>query len=139
MTLTGLVSFFQTSQPSLLYLQVLQKLSDFSARCPATRILLAPSTRDAYALPVFPQPPMCPPSSSAAGAAGITWLSNPSTFRLNEVTVGLVTADVLKHLASQEAQRGPAPDRMAALAGHLVAQSRSELISVSQRLYFEPY
>lgn len=105
---------------------MLQKLSEFSIRCPATRILLAPSTRDAHALPVFPQPPMrAPPGGGgAAAAAGITWLSNPASFRLNEVTFGLVTSDVLKHLASQEAQRGPAPDRMAALAGHLLAQRR---------------
>lgn len=107
-------------------MQVVQKLTEFSSQCPGTRILLAPSTRDAHALPVFPQPPMrvSPASGAAAAAVGITWLENPATFRLNEITFGLVTADVLKHLASQEAQRGPAPDRMAALAGHLVAQRR---------------
>jgi len=36
-----------------------------------------------------------------------------------------VTSDVLMHLAGAEAQRGPGADRMAALAGHLVAQQRS--------------
>ena len=66
--------------------QVLQRLQkpDFRAVCPGTRVLLAPATRDVAAMPVFPQPPMTPPSASAA--AGITWLPNPATFRLNEVS-----------------------------------------------------
>ena len=41
-----------------------------------------------------------------------------------QVVFGLVTSDVLMHLAGAEAQRGPGADRMAALAGHLVAQQR---------------
>jgi len=41
------------------------------------------------------------------------------------VVFSLVTSDVLMHLAGAEAQRGPGADRMAALAGHLVAQQRS--------------
>ena len=66
--------------------QVLQRLQkpEFRAACPGTRVLLAPATRDAAAMPVFPQPPMTPPSASEA--AGITWLPNPATFRLNEVS-----------------------------------------------------
>ena len=154
--------------------QVLERLQRpaFRAACPGTRVLLAPATRDAAAPPVFPQPPMTPPSTSAA--AGITWLPNPAAFRLNEVrrrspptsllshrcllaqhrtvlgqgvlmqsdtgqgaarshlarvprcqvVFGVVTSDVLMHLAGAEAQRGAGPDRMAALAGHLVAQRR---------------
>ena len=43
-----------------------------------------------------------------------------------QVTFGVVTSDVLLDLAGAEAQRGPATDRMAAIAGHLVAQRRCD-------------
>ena len=66
-------------------MQVLHRLQGpgFRDACPSTRVLLAPATRDVVALPVFPQPPA--PPSGASAAAGITWLPNPATFRLNEV------------------------------------------------------
>ena len=62
---------------------------DFRAACPHTRVLLVPSTRDAAALPVFPQPPLTP--HAGAATVGVTWLPNPATFQLNEVRRGTLS------------------------------------------------
>ena len=43
-------------------LQMLQRVGEFAAAHAATRVLLAPSTRDATAAPVFPTPPLPRPS-----------------------------------------------------------------------------
>ncbi len=80
-------SLRRTSDHESCEVQVLQRLQrpDFRAACPSTRVLLAPSTRDAAAVPVFPQPPLTPAPGLAA--QGVTWLPNPATFQLNEVRV----------------------------------------------------
>ena len=77
-----------------LSLQVLNKLRDFAEEdiC-RTSILLLPSIRDVHHDPVFPQPPFqstLPPSIRA--------LTNPATFRVNEVVIGAATADTLKQV-----------------------------------------
>jgi len=75
-------------------LQVLNKLRDFveedSCR---TQVVLLPSIRDVQHDPVFPQPPFrsaLPPS--------IHTLTNPATFRVNEVVIGAATPDTLKQV-----------------------------------------
>lgn len=85
------------------------------------RVALVPSTRDAHHLPVFPQPPLC----AEGGGEKMVLLDNPSTFCCRGVTFGVVTADVLRHLSSQEIQYGnPGSDRLAAIASHLIWQQR---------------
>lgn len=83
------------SEERKLSLQVLNKLRDFveedSCR---TSVVLLPSIRDVHHDPVFPQPPFrsaLPPSIRA--------LTNPATFRVNEVVIGAATADTLKQVS----------------------------------------
>ena len=83
----------------LVPLQVLKKLRGFveEGRC-RTTIVLLPSIRDVHHDPVFPQPPF-----RSALPAGIRALTNPATFRVNEVVVGAATADTLKQVSRAEA------------------------------------
>ncbi|KAH8964673.1 hypothetical protein BDL97_04G079200 [Sphagnum fallax] len=88
------------------------------------RVLLVPSYRDAHHDCIFPQPPF-----DANGFEDpdrqITLLANPGLIKCNEITMGCCTADVLRHLSSEEVSRAPpgvSSDRMTRLASHLLAQ-----------------
>ena len=77
-------------------LQVLEPLAAFAAGT-GTQVLLVPSTRDAHADPVFPQPPL--PRAGLPG--GPRMLPNPATFRVNEVVIGVTTPDYLKQVMTK--------------------------------------
>ncbi|XP_024523310.1 DNA polymerase alpha subunit B isoform X1 [Selaginella moellendorffii] len=88
------------------------------------RVILIPSTRDVFHDRIFPQPPfnsfMFEDSSQQ-----ISLLPNPSVFRLDEVSIGCCTTDILRHLSSEEAARNPpgtSSDRMSRLGAQLVGQ-----------------
>jgi len=88
-----------------------------------TSVVLVPSTRDALHPFVFPQPPLSTESLELPSEA--VCLSNPCTFRVRGVTIGISTNDILKALAAEEAPRQDSTkpsDRMARLADHLVSQ-----------------
>lgn len=51
-------------------------------------------------------------------------LQNPCTLRLDGLALSCVTQDVLRHLSASELQRGPASDRISALASHVLGQRR---------------
>ncbi|KAK9825396.1 hypothetical protein WJX81_000373 [Elliptochloris bilobata] len=86
-------------------------------------VALVPSPRDVHHDAVFPAPPLVLPPCAPINLHA---LPNPTTFRVNEVVVGVATPDLLKHLAGQEAvkvaQGTGAGDRMGALAAHVLGQ-----------------
>ena len=93
---TGLEELLREEEACL---QVLNKLRDFvgEGSC-RTSIVLLPSIRDVHHDPVFPQPPFrsaLPPS--------ISTLTNPATFRVNEVVIGAATSDTLKQVSLLDA------------------------------------
>lgn len=54
-------------------------------------------------------------------------VSNPCTLKVNELCVGVCTADVLRHLTGEEIARvpqGQSVDRMGRLVNHLIEQHR---------------
>lgn len=87
---------------------------------PTTRIVMLPSPADVHAPLCFPQPPM---AASDAGLSPLQ-LSNPGLFSVNELVVGVVSVDVLRHLSAAEYQRGCTQHRLVALASHLLQQGR---------------
>ncbi|CAL8467288.1 g6825 [Coccomyxa elongata] len=99
--------------------QVLDRLRDFAEANPATQVLLMPSGRDAHADPLFPQAAF----PAARGLpASVRLLPNPATFRANEIVIGAASPDFLKQVSAQEISKGPTPDRMTALASHVIGQ-----------------
>lgn len=89
------------------------------------RIVVVPSTRDAHADPVYPQPALESRFFGDAPAPELLLSApNPARLRLGPLEVAATSADVLKALSGAEAARGGAPgeDRMARLASHLVGQ-----------------
>ena len=76
--------------------QVIAKLRDFveEERCRSSIVLL-PSVRDVHHDLVFPQPPF-----ESALPRSIHTLTNPATFRVNEITIGGATHDVLKQVGA---------------------------------------
>ena len=60
-----------------------------------TRVIVQPSTKEALHVPIFPQPPF-----TFSHPKHVHCVANPATVRINDVTVGLTTCDVLTHLLS---------------------------------------
>ncbi|KAA6421903.1 MAG: DNA polymerase alpha subunit B [Trebouxia sp. A1-2] len=103
--------------------QVIDRLDDYlDSAGSSCHVVLVPSTWDVHHHPVFPQPPFLPEAVPTRHPQQFTLLSNPGTFACNEVVVGVVTSDVIKHLSGQEVQRGPQGDRLPSFAAHLLGQ-----------------
>ncbi|KAG0570128.1 hypothetical protein KC19_6G140800 [Ceratodon purpureus] len=88
------------------------------------RVVLVPSHRDAHHDLIFPQPPFDAHDFEDPNHQ-ITLLTNPGILKINEVTAGFCTTDILRHLSSEEVSRvpqGASSDRMTRLASHLLAQ-----------------
>ncbi len=114
-----------SEQPKHAVWQVVDRLDEFLEGAGSTcQVVLVPSTRDVHHSPVFPQPPLPLESVPTRHPQQVTLLPNPATFACNEVVVGVVTSDVVKHLSGQEVQRGPQGDRLPGLAAHLLGQQR---------------
>lgn len=111
--LGNLPTTFQTQYETVIN-TVEQKLSGLNIK-----ILVLPSTNDAHHHAVFPQPP-----ARSQGSQNVEFLSNPSMFKVNDITFGMVNIDVLKHLSTQEiSRRGKdKTNRLARLASHLISQ-----------------
>ena len=106
-------------------LQVIDRLDTFlDGPGASSHVVLVPSIRDVHHCPVFPQPPLSLDTLGSRHPQAYTCLPNPATFSCNEVTIGVVTSDIVKHLSGQEVQRGPSGDRLPSLATHLLAQQR---------------
>ncbi|GBG78101.1 hypothetical protein CBR_g26038 [Chara braunii] len=87
-------------------------------------VALVPSTRDAHHDVVFPQPPFSSDDFEDPDRQ-ITFLSNPGIVVCDDVTIGIGTHDILRHLSGEEASRireGDTSDRMARLATHIIGQ-----------------
>ena len=109
--------------------QVIERVDSFLDGAGAhTQVVLVPSIRDVHHHAVFPQPPLPLDSMRSRHPQAFTCLPNPAIFSCNEVTVGVVTSDVVKHLSGQEVQRGPPGDRLPNLAGHLLGQQRYNML-----------
>jgi DNA polymerase alpha subunit B len=91
----------------------------------ACRVALLPSTRDAAAQPVFPQPPLDSRLfDDTPVPAQIICAPNPAVLRVGGLDVAASAADILKALSGAEAARGGAAneDRLARLASHVIGQ-----------------
>jgi len=117
---------------ALTYEQFLSKLVQDIMRALAglhTKLVIVPSVRDAAAIPIFPQPPfnlpLTPELQAHVQTGRLMFASNPSTLRINDVTIGVSSMDVLSHLSNSNEIHKSAPGlaepgRLVRLAGHLV-------------------
>jgi len=111
-----------------LAVQVIDRLDEYLESAGSScHVVLVPSTLDVHHHPVFPQPPLPPEAVPTRHPQQFTLLCNPGTFACNEVVVGVVTSDVVKHLSGQEVQRGPQGDRLPSFAAHLLGQRRYDM------------
>lgn len=100
--------------------QVLKPICDWATEFTSSRVILVPSCRDLMADPVFPTPPLNTPTFVPDN---VTMLSNPTTFKICQVTFGIVSSDTMKALAATELTRSATQgDRMISLASHVVSQ-----------------
>jgi DNA polymerase alpha subunit B len=93
------------------------------------KVLVQPSPRDVAALAIFPQPAFDLRSMTGAVSSEVlrehadgrlVLLPNPAQFRLNDVTVGASTVDVLSHLGAQnEVHKAPPAPKLGAKAADL--------------------
>jgi hypothetical protein len=85
---------------------------------------------------VFPQPPF--ELSPEARYPNLVLVSNPSTFRINGISFGVVTNDVLRHLAGMSVTQKESDkttdgrERVAQLTAHVIEQQRfySEMLTI---------
>jgi DNA polymerase alpha subunit B len=87
-------------------------------------LLIVPSIADASSRhPVFPQEAM---QRSATGLPkGTKLLPNPALFSLDEISFGIATPDILKHLTISEATKNPSErNGIARQAAHVIQQRR---------------
>eukprot|EP00026_Physarum_polycephalum_P003504 Phypoly_transcript_03517.p1 GENE.Phypoly_transcript_03517~~Phypoly_transcript_03517.p1 ORF type:complete len:684 (+),score=166.84 Phypoly_transcript_03517:196-2052(+) len=87
---------------------------------PPSKIVLVPHPRDPEMSPL-PQPPFSAKEYQME-SKWITPVSNPCTMKVNDVTLGVSSVDVIRHLASQEASKNLQGDRLSRLCGHLLKQ-----------------
>mmetsp|Transcript_50731 Transcript_50731/g.99400 ORF Transcript_50731/g.99400 Transcript_50731/m.99400 type:complete len:686 (-) Transcript_50731:116-2173(-) len=88
-----------------------------------TKILIVPSQEDVHAPSVFPQPPFSiKPSDFQHERGKFTFLPNPATFTINDITFGVCNRDVLFEIGKAELQQGHKGGRIERLAQHLVSQ-----------------
>jgi DNA polymerase alpha subunit B len=87
--------------------------------------IIVPSPNDIHARPLFPQPAFSPEVIKGDGASDrdppVVLMSNPCTFKINEVVVQVATQDVLVHMSGSEASKMTG-DRMSRLGRHLIQQ-----------------
>ncbi|OZJ03831.1 hypothetical protein BZG36_03826 [Bifiguratus adelaidae] len=100
-----------------------QNLDRIRGRHPKIEVILIPHTRDVFqTYAVLPQPAFDQALRESLGLdRSIKCLSNPSMFTLNEVCVGVCTADTLFGL-SREGVPSVMPDRMGRFCKHLLQQ-----------------
>lgn len=110
-----------------------------------TQFVLVPSLDDATAKSVYPQPPLTDGKglpvildicgSTETGTMGIDrinkgrqvpgvhCMSNPCTFRVNEITIGVTSTDVLFHISTEEINANLEPgSRLRRIAQHMLTQ-----------------
>ncbi len=92
------------------------------------RCVMIPSILDLHSTCVYPQPPfeaeiILPGADQSYEHSEPlpVLLSNPCTFRINEIVVSVSTTDVLLHLSGNEASR-LSSDRLSRLARHVIEQ-----------------
>eukprot|EP00041_Stephanoeca_diplocostata_P010570 m.168423 g.168423 ORF g.168423 m.168423 type:complete len:663 (+) comp18206_c0_seq5:180-2168(+) len=85
-----------------------------------TELVLVPSLRDVHHDNVYPQPPFDLPDNM--NHERLHCVSNPATFQLKEIVVGINSNDILMDLSKQEISRGQSGDRLGRLSNHLLEQ-----------------
>jgi DNA polymerase alpha subunit B len=88
------------------------------------KVVMIPSLQDVHQPFVFPQPPM-EYDFDVPQAQDVVFMSNPATFCVNEVTIGVNTSDILFHMGTEEISRVPqiaGQGRLGRLAEHLLLQ-----------------
>jgi hypothetical protein len=100
-----------------------------SAGSPTTTCVLIPCIEDLHSRTTFPQPPFdqaeiiqaMDGEIDVAQRVDVQLVGNPCMLRINEILVGICTADPIRSLSSNEASRCPG-DRLTRLVSHIVQQ-----------------
>eukprot|EP00039_Didymoeca_costata_P013829 m.216520 g.216520 ORF g.216520 m.216520 type:complete len:642 (+) comp15879_c0_seq5:111-2036(+) len=95
--------------------QVTEVIINQSKSC---EVVFIPSLSDVAHHKVYPQPPF----SLSQEHERVHAMANPATFTVKEVTIGVSTVDVIKHLSQQETSFGQTGDRLGRLANHIIQQ-----------------
>jgi DNA polymerase alpha subunit B len=105
---------------------ILERLATCS---PTTSCVLVPCLDDLHSRTTFPQPPFdhaevlsaVQDEADVAQRVDVQLVGNPCVLRINEILVGICTADPIRSLSANEASRSTG-DRITRLASHLVQQ-----------------
>ena len=99
------------------------------AGSPTTTCVLVPCLEDLHSRTTFPQPPFdqaeiiqaMDGEKEVADRVDVQLVGNPCMLRINEILVGICTADPIRSLSGNEASRCPG-DRLTRLASHILQQ-----------------
>jgi len=90
-----------------------------------TQVIFVPSQKDAFHIPIYPQPPYQPPNNQPQDPVTL-FCPDPCTVSIGDfpVSIGVTSVDVLMHMGSNEISckqfGGGGPDRRVRLMSHLI-------------------
>ncbi|KAF1787487.1 DNA polymerase alpha, subunit B N-terminal [Phytophthora cactorum] len=104
---TGQVRWMMLSFEEIFLFKVMTLLNNVLSQDERIQIVIVPSLRDANHEYVYPQPPLnkkkaCEAFEAVDYAKRVHFMSNPSTFSINEVVFGTSALDVVVQLSSNE-------------------------------------
>ncbi|TMW63425.1 hypothetical protein Poli38472_002366 [Pythium oligandrum] len=114
----GLVEFdgMMLGFEDIFLFKVMAALDSILEQHKTLQVVMVPSVRDAHHQYVYPQPPFnkkkaCEALGSPEHAKRVHMMSNPCTFAINDVVVGVSALDIVMHLSSNELYRAQARDQ----------------------------
>ncbi|XP_064622329.1 DNA polymerase alpha subunit B-like [Lineus longissimus] len=86
-----------------------------------TELIFVPSSRDVHHNYIYPQPPF---DIKGLNEERVHFLSDPCTFSVNNISIGLTSTDAIMHVGGEEISFYPpgSSDRLARLAKHFLLQ-----------------
>ncbi|XP_074650812.1 DNA polymerase alpha subunit B-like [Tubulanus polymorphus] len=114
-----LVQDFTDSTYDEMFANQIKQIVHATERC-NTQLIFVPSSRDVHHDFIYPQPPFL----SGDDSTRVHMVSDPCTFSINGLIIGLTSTDVLLHLGGEEISVFPpgSTDRLTRLCKHIISQ-----------------
>lgn len=112
-----------------------QRVSRLMERAPGTMVILVPSTQDVvHAHFAYPQPFLDKSNAALGLPKRVRCLPNPSVFYINELAIGVSTADVLGDLRREELVQRVNPGAEAKPSGAPAAEARDPMMRLARHV-----
>ncbi|KAI8425179.1 hypothetical protein MSG28_007004 [Choristoneura fumiferana] len=101
-----------------LFDRLMDSLAEIHTSSPYTKLYIVSSSKDAFHLNIYPTSAY----SSRRKLPHVQFMPDPCTLNINGIIVGITSTDVLMQISQEEISLGAGGDKLARLAGHVLAQ-----------------